>query len=201
MGRYLGPKCRISRREGEDLGFKIRAKGRKNVPGEHGGSRKPRLSDYGVQFREKQKLKRTYGLRERQFKIIYKNAQSMEGSTGDNLLILLESRLDNIVYRMGFAATRNEARQMVSHKSIQINGKVNNIPSYKVKPGEEISFVEKAKNQERIKVAIEAAKQRQDVSWIEIDTANLRGVFKSTPEIADIVGNVNVNLIIELYSK
>ncbi len=206
MARYLGPKCKLSRREGVDLGLKSGVKPHdvkcrsEKAPGQH-GDRRGRLSDYGVQLREKQKMRRTYGMLEKQFRSYYKEAARQKGSTGENLLQLLESRLDNVVYRMGFGATRNEARQLVSHKSILVNGQGVNIPSYQVKPGDVISVRERSKTQLRIKSALDLASQRGFEDWINVDIANMQGTFVSVPEREDLPPDINENLIVELYSK
>jgi small subunit ribosomal protein S4 len=206
MARYLGPKCKLSRREGVDLGLKsgVRAHESKcrseKAPGQH-GERRGRLSDYGNQLREKQKVRRIYGILERQFRGYYAEASRRKGATGENLLQLLESRLDNVVYRMGFGATRSEARQLVSHKAILVNGKAVNIPSYQVATGDVITVREKSKNQLRIGSALELAEQRGFVPWIEVDTKKKEGVFKAVPERIDLPSDINENLIVELYSK
>lgn len=206
MARYIGPKCKLSRREGVDLGLKsgVRAHEDKcrseKAPGMH-GDRRGRLSDYGLQLREKQKVRRTYGVLERQFRNYYKQAARKKGATGENLLQLLECRLDNVVYRMGFGSTRAEARQLVSHKAIQVNGQTVNIPSFQVNPGDVVAVREKAKNQLRITSAIELAEQRGLASWLEVDTNKKEGVFKSVPERMDLPQDLNENLIVELYSK
>lgn len=206
MARYLGPKLKLSRREGTDLFLKsgVRAIETKckleQVPGQH-GARKPRLSDYGVQLREKQKVRRIYGILERQFRNYYKEATRLKGNTGENLLNLLEGRLDNTVYRMGFGATRAEARQMVSHKAIMVNDQVVNIASYQVFPNDVIRVREKAKKQSRIKAALELAEQGEKLSWLEVDAAKMEGVFKRIPERADLSADINEHLIVEFYSK
>jgi small subunit ribosomal protein S4 len=205
MARYLGPTCKLSRREGTDLFLKsgVRALETKckleTAPGVH-GVRRGRLSDYGVQLREKQKVRRTYGVLEKQFRAYYKEAARRKGATGENLLQLLETRLDNVVYRMGFGSTRAESRQLVSHKSILVNGGTVNIPSYQVKPDDVISVREKAKNQLRIKSALDLAAQRE-VEWVEVTAAKLEGTFKRVPDRADLPAEINENLIVELYSK
>ena len=205
MARYLGPTCKLARREGTDLFLKsgVRALDSKckldAAPGVH-GVRRGRLSDYGVQLREKQKLRRTYGVLEKQFRAYYKEAARRKGSTGENLLKLLETRLDNAVYRMGFGSTRAESRQLVSHKSILVNGSTVNIPSYQVKADDVISIREKAKNQLRIKSALDLAAQR-DVEWVEVSAAKLEGTFKRVPDREDLPAEINENLIVELYSK
>jgi small subunit ribosomal protein S4 len=206
MARYLGPKCKLSRREGVDLGLKsgVRAHESKcrseKAPGQH-GERRGRLSDYGNQLREKQKVRRIYGILERQFRGYYFEASRRKGATGENLLQLLESRLDNVVFRMGFGATRSEARQLVSHKAILVNGKAVNVPSYQVAAGDVVTVREKSKNQLRIGSALELAEQRGFVSWIEVDTKKKEGVFKAVPERIDLPSDINENLIVELYSK
>ena len=206
MARYLGPKLKLSRREGTDLFLKsgVRAIDTKckidNPPGQH-GARKPRLSDYGVQLREKQKVRRMYGVLEKQFRNYYKEAARITGNTGENLLVLLEGRLDNVVYRMGYAATRAEARQLVSHKAILVNGKVVNIASFNVKVDDVISIREKAKNQARIKAALELAEQREKPTWLEVDAGKMEGAYKRTPERSDLSADINEQLIVELYSK
>lgn len=206
MARYLGPKCKLSRREGTDLFLKsgvrpLESKCRLEVPPGGVPQRRPRLSDYGVQLREKQKLRRMYGVLERQFRGYYKRAAQLKGSTGENLLRLLEGRLDNVVYRMGFAATRAEARQLVSHKSIEINGKVVNIPSAQVASGDAISVSEKARKQLRIQSAIEIAGQVGLPEWVEVDAKKMSGVLKALPDREEILPDINENLVVELYSK
>ncbi len=206
MARYIGPKCKLSRREGTDLFLKsgVRALDSKckvdTAPGVH-GARRGRLSDYGLQLREKQKVRRIYGILERQFRNYYKNAARLKGATGENLLKLLEGRLDNVVYRMGFGATRAEARQIVSHKAITVNGKSVNIPSYQVVPGDVVAVREKSKSQLRIKSALDLAAQRAPVQWVEVDANKMEGVFKTLPERSDLPSDINENLIVELYSK
>lgn len=206
MARYIGPTCKLARREGTDLFLKsgVRSMDTKcnleTRPGMHGAAR-GRLSDYGLQLREKQKVRRIYGVLEKQFRNYYKEASRLRGSTGENLLKLLESRLDNVVYRMGFGSTRAEARQVVGHRSIMVNGKVLNIPSYQVKPGDVISVREKAKGQLRIRAALELAGQRADVPWMVVDSSTMEGTFKTLPERQDLSQDINENLIVELYSK
>lgn len=206
MARYLGPKLKLSRREGTDLFLKsgVRAIESKckidNAPGVH-GARKPRLSDYGLQLREKQKVRRMYGVLEKQFRNLYKESARLKGNTGENLLALLEGRLDNVVYRMGFGSTRAESRQLVSHKAIVVNGKVVNIPSYKVKVNDTVSIREKAKKQARIASALEISEQREKASWVEVDSKTLEGVYKRVPERSDLSADINEQLIVELYSK
>jgi small subunit ribosomal protein S4 len=206
MARYIGPTCKLSRREGTDLFLKsgvrpLESKCKaENPPGQH-GARRGRLSDYGVQLREKQKVRRMYGVLEKQFRNYYKEAARQKGATGENLLRLLEARLDNVIYRMGFGATRAEARQLVSHRSVLVNGRTVNIPSYQVKPGDVISIREKAKKQLRIQSALALAAQRGDVQWVDINTDKMEGVYKSHPERGDLSSDINEHLIVELYSK
>ncbi|WP_028024639.1 30S ribosomal protein S4 [Enterovibrio calviensis] len=206
MARYLGPKLKLSRREGTDLFLKsgVRAIDTKckidNAPGVH-GARRGRLSEYGVQLREKQKVRRIYGVLEKQFRNYYQEAARLKGNTGENLLQLLEGRLDNVVYRMGFGATRAESRQLVSHKAILVNGKVVNVPSFKVTANDVVSIREKAKNQARIKAALEIAAQRELPTWIEVDSNKMEGTFKRLPERSDLSADINEHLIVELYSK
>ena len=206
MARYLGPKLKLSRREGTDLFLKsgVRAIDSKckidTAPGQH-GARKPRLSDYGSQLREKQKVRRIYGILERQFRNYYKEANRLKGNTGENLLVLLEGRLDNVVYRMGFAATRAEARQLVSHKAIVVNGRVVNIPSFQVSVNDVVAVREKSKKQARIKASLELEEQREKPTWLEVDSAKMEGVFKRVPERSDLSADINEHLIVELYSK
>jgi small subunit ribosomal protein S4 len=207
MARYLGPKCKLSRREGTDLFLKsgirpLDAKCKLDTPpGTTAGQRRSRLSDYGLQLREKQKLRRMYGVLERQFRNYYKTAARKKGSTGENLLKLLEGRLDNTVYRMGFASTRAEARQLVSHKAILVNSQVVNIASYQVTEGDKIEIKEKAKGQMRIKSALDIASQVGLPDWIEVDEKKMSGVLKSLPQREDILPDIDENLVVELYSK
>jgi small subunit ribosomal protein S4 len=206
MARYLGSKLKLSRREGTDLFLKsgVRAIESKckidTPPGQH-GARRGRLSDYGVQLREKQKVRRMYGVLEKQFRNYYKEAARLKGNTGENLLQLLEQRLDNVVYRMGFASTRAEARQLVSHKAVVVNGKVVNIPSFNVKAEDVVAVREKAKKQARIVSALELADQREKPTWLEVDNTKMEGVFKRVPERTDLSADINEQLIVELYSK
>jgi small subunit ribosomal protein S4 len=206
MARYLGPKLKLSRREGTDLFLKsgVRAIESKckidTAPGQH-GARRGRLSDYGVQLREKQKVRRMYGVLEKQFRNYYKEAARLKGNTGENLLQLLEQRLDNVVYRIGFASTRAEARQLVSHKAILVNGKVVNVPSFNVTADDVVSVREKAKKQARIVAALELADQREKPVWIEVDSKKMEGTFKRVPERTDLSADINEQLIVELYSK
>ena len=206
MARYIGPKCKLSRREGTDLFLKsgVRALDSKckaeTVPGVH-GARRGRLSDYGLQLREKQKVRRIYGVLEKQFRGYYAEAARRKGATGENLLQLLESRLDNVVYRMGYGSTRAEARQIVSHRSITVNGEVVNVASYQVAAGDVVAVREKAKTQLRIKAALELAAQRSPVEWIDVDAAKMEGTFKAVPDRAELPAEINEQLIVELYSK
>ncbi|MFQ2540544.1 30S ribosomal protein S4 [Aeromonas caviae] len=206
MARYIGPKLKLSRREGTDLFLKsgVRAIDSKckidTVPGQH-GARKARLSDYGVQLREKQKVRRIYGVLEKQFRNYYRDAARQKGNTGENLLQLLEGRLDNVVYRMGFGATRAESRQLVSHKAIMVNGRVVNVPSFQVSPEDVICVREKAKKQARIKASLEVAGQREKPTWVEVDATKMEGAFKRLPERSDLSADINEQLIVELYSK
>ena len=206
MARYIGPKLKLSRRECTDLFLKsgVRAIDSKckidTAPGQH-GARKARLSDYGVQLREKQKVRRIYGVLEKQFRNYYRDAARQKGNTGENLLQLLEGRLDNVVYRMGFGATRAESRQLVSHKAIMVNGRVVNVPSFQVSPEDVICVREKAKKQARIKASLEVAGQREKPTWVEVDAAKMEGAFKRLPERSDLSADINEQLIVELYSK
>src|SRR5690606_7419829 len=206
MARYRGPTCKLARREGTDLFLKsgvkpLESKCKLEVPPGGAGQRRTRLSDYGVQLREKQKLRRMYGVLERQFRNYYKKASRIKGSTGENLLRMLESRLDNGVYRMGFAATRAEARQLVCHSGIAVNEKVVNIPSYQLKAGDRIEVRERAKSQTRVKAALDIAGQVGFPEWVEVDDKNMRGLLKSLPERDEILPDINENLVVELYSK
>ncbi len=206
MARYLGPKCKLSRREGTDLMHKSRARSldskckMEKIPGHH-ADRRGRLSDYGLQLREKQKLRRMYGVLERQFRNYYKKAARIKGSTGENLLQLLECRLDNVVYRMGFGITRAEARQLISHKAIMVNGKPVNIPSYQVKANDVIAVRERSRKQLRIQEALSVAEQYGMPSWVEVDTKKMEGMFKAVPERGDLPPDINESLVVELYSK
>ncbi len=206
MARYLGPKCKLSRREGTDLFLKSSVRPLESKckietpPGQHGAKRN-RLSDYGIQLREKQKLRRMYGVLERQFRRYYKEAARRTGATGQTLLQILECRLDNVVYRMGFASTRAEARQLVSHKAIEVNGKGVNIPSYQVKAEDVISIREVSKKQLRIQSALQIAKQVGFPEWVEVDDQKMSGKFKAVPERTEFLPDINENLVVELYSK
>ena len=206
MARYLGPKLKLSRREGTDLFLKSGLRGidskcnLESAPGQH-GARRSRLSDYGQQLREKQKVRRMYGVLEKQFRNYYKEAARLKGNTGENLFHLLEARLDNVVYRMGFGSTRAEARQLVSHKAVMVNGKVVNIASFAVSPNDTVVVREKAKKQERIKMALTAAAQREPSPWVEVSSEKLEGTFKRLPERSELSADINEQLIVELYSK
>lgn len=206
MARYTGPSCKLSRREGTDLFLKSRGKSLESKckldqrPGQHGAKR-TRNSDYALQLRAKQRLRRIYGVLEKQFRNYYKAADLQKGATGQNLLNYLESRLDNVVYRMGFASTRAEARQLVSHKAILVNDGLNNIPSYKVNIGDKISVREKAKSQQRVKEALIVAEQYGIPQWVEVNLKDMSGVFKSLPDRTDLGSEINEQLVVELYSK
>ena len=206
MARYTGPRLKLARREGTDLMLtsgvrplesKCKAE---SPPGMH-GARRQRLSDFAVQLREKQKVRRIYGVLEKQFRNYYKRADQQKGATGENLLRMLESRLDNVVYRMGFGSTRAESRQLVSHKSIEVNGEVVNIPSYQVKPEDVVSVREKSRGQLRIQSALQLAAQRTPSAWVDVDATKLSGVFKRSPDREELPSEINENLIVELYSK
>ena len=206
MARYLGPKLKLSRREGTDLFLKsgVRPIDSKckidNAPGQH-GIRRGRLSDYAVQLREKQKVRRIYGVLEKQFRNYYKAADRKKGATGENLLKLLECRLDNVVYRMGFGSTRAESRQLVSHKSITVNGGIVNIASYQVKPEDIVAVTEKSRAQLRIQAALQLASQRGQVDWVDVSAEKMEGTFKRLPDREELPAEINENLIVELYSK
>lgn len=206
MAKYVGPKWKLQRREGTNLqlksGLRDDNKGKKltNPPGVHGAKR-TRLTDYGTQLRMKQLIRRYYGVLEKQFRRCYQQADKIKGSTGENLLRILESRLDNVVYRMGFASTRAEARQIVNHKAITVNGQVVNIPSYSVKKGDVIEVREKAKGQLRILAAVDLAKQREPAEWVEVNTKQLSGQIKALPGLSEFPQEFKVNMVVELYSK
>ena len=206
MARYTGPKCKLAHREGTDLFLKSARRSldskckMESAPGQH-GAKKPRLSGYGLQLREKQKIRRIYGVLERQFRRYFAEADRKKGSTGELLLQLLESRLDNVVYRMGFASTRAEARQLVAHKALMVNGQVVNIPSFRVKAGDVVTIREKAKKQVRIQEALALAAQIGLPSWVAVDTSKLEGTFKNVPERAELYGDINEQLVVEFYSK
>ena len=209
MARYIGPTCKLARREGADLGLKSPARALdskcklEQKPGQHGATaRKGKLSDYATQLREKQKVKRIYGLLERQFRNYYKKASTKKGNTGENLLQMLEQRLDNVVYRMGFAVTRPQARQLVSHKGVLVNGKAVNLPSYQVKAGDNIALTERAQKHLNVQEAVNLSQQMDLVpSWCEVDAKKFAGVFKAVPDRADLPSDINEALIVELYSK
>lgn len=206
MARYIGPKCKLSRREGVDLGLKSVARpleSKCNIerpPGQH-GARRPRMSDYGLQLREKQKLRRIYGVLERQFRNYYKEAARLKGSTGENLLKLLETRLDNVVYRMGFGSTRAESRQLVSHRAVLVNGRVVNIPSYQVKPEDVVAIREKSRNQTRVQYALQLAQGVGFAEWVDVDVNKMTGTLKRIPDRSDLPPDINESLVVELYSK
>ena len=209
MARNLDPKCKQCRREGEKLFLKgekcftdkCGIEKRSYPPGQHGQRRGGRLSDYGVQLREKQKLRKIYGILEKQFRSYYAEADRLKGVTGENLLHLVESRLDNVVYRMGIGVSRSESRQLVRHNSITVNGNRVNIPSYQVKPGDQVAVAEASKNQLRVKAATEAADERGFPEWVEVDVKKLTGTFKNKPQRDDLPPTINESLIVELYSK
>jgi small subunit ribosomal protein S4 len=208
VARYIGSVCRLCRREGGKLYLKgercytdkCAVEKRAYPPGQH-GQRRTRVSDYGLQLREKQKLRRIYGVMEKQFLDYYKEADRRKGSTGDNLLQLLEGRLDNVIYRMGFGASRSESRQLLRHNSILVNGKRLNIPSYQVKPNDEITVSNSAKDQIRVKASMEAAEQRGVADWLDVDFKAMKGVFRSMPDRSDLPGEIDESLVIALYSK
>ncbi len=208
MARYTDASCRLCRREGEKLFLKgekcftekCAIERRNQVPGQH-GAKQARLSDYGAHLREKQKVRRIYGVLEAQFRLTYKEAERRKGVTGENLLQILESRLDSVVYRMGFAASRTEARQVVRHNGILVNGRRVNIPSYRAKPGDVVEVNEKAKSQLRVKGAVEAAEGRGFPEWVEVDAKALKGTFKALPQRSELPASINESLVIELYSK
>ena len=209
MARNLDPKCRQCRREGEKLFLKgekcftdkCGVERRAYPPGQHGQKKNTRLSDYGGQLREKQKVRRIYGMLEHQFRLTYRSAEIQRGITGENLLQLLESRLDNVSYRMGFGASRSEARQVVRHNGILVNGKRVNIPSYQVRTGDVVEIADNAKMQLRVKAALLAAEQRGFPEWVEVDTKAMKGTYKSKPQRSELPASINEHLIVELYSK
>ena len=207
MARYLGPKCKLARREGTDLFLKSARRSLDSKckldtkPGQHGVKSGMRMSDYGKQLREKQKLRRTYGILERQFRLCFQRAAKGKGSTGENLMRILESRLDNVVYRMGLGSTRSEARQLVGHRSIVVNGKVLNIPSAIVKPGDSVSVTERAKGQLRIQDSLQLAEKVGFPSWVEVDVKKMSGTFKGAPDRSEFGQDINESLVVELYSK
>ncbi len=206
MARYMGPKCKLSRREGTDLMLKSGVRDHKTKcksekrPGQHGEAR-TRLSGYGIQLREKQKIRRFYGVLEKQFSLYYKLAAKQKGSTGENLMTLLERRLDNVVYRMGFASTRAEARQLVAHKAILVNDKVVNIASFLVEVGAVVSIRPKAKGQGRIQAALALSEQRVASDWVQVEAGQYKGSLNRYPTLEDLSSLFNVNLVVELYSK
>jgi small subunit ribosomal protein S4 len=207
VARYTGPKAKLSRREGTDLFLKSARRSLADKckldskPGQHGRTSGSRTSDYGLQLREKQKVKRMYGILERQFRRYFEMAERRRGNTGANLLALLECRLDNVVYRMGLASTRAEARQLVSHKAISVNGTTLNIPSAQVRPNDVITIREKAKKQTRVQDSLSLAEQSGFPAWVSVDKVKMEGIFKSVPERSDIAADVNESLIVELYSR
>ena len=207
MARYIGPKCKLSRRQGVDLALKGRGRAIESKcqldkpPGQHGDNRGRRQSDYATQLREKQKLRYIYGILERQFRNYYQQAAQRKGATGENLLKLLESRLDNVVYRMGFGTTRAEARQLVSHKAITVNGSVVNIPSYQVSAKDVVAVRERAKKQVRIQDSLTVAEQLGFPEWLDVNTKKMEGIFKAAPERSELPADINESLVVELYSK
>jgi small subunit ribosomal protein S4 len=207
VARYIGPKAKLSRREGTDLFLKSARRSLDSKckldskPGQHGRTSGARTSDYGNQLREKQKVKRIYGILERQFRRYFAEADRRKGNTGETLLKLLEARLDNVAYRMGFGSTRAEARQLVSHKAFTVNGTVVNIASYQVKPGDVVAVREKAKKQARIMEALSLAEQVGMPSWVAVDAKKMEGTFKAVPDRSEIANDVNESLIVELYSR
>jgi small subunit ribosomal protein S4 len=207
VARYLGPKLKLSRREGTDLYLKS---ARRTVdskckldskPGQHGRTSGARTSDYGTQLREKQKVKRMYGVLERQFRRYFEEADRIRGNTGENLIALLEKRLDNVVYRMGFGSTRAEARQLVSHKAIVVNGQTVNIPSYSVKAGDTVAIREKSKKQVRVADSLQLLQQSGFPSWVSVDSTKMEGIFKQVPDRTDVAQDINESMIVELYSR
>ncbi len=206
MARYIGPKCKLSRREGTDLYLKsgirpLESKCKLESPPGVQGAKRGRPSDYAIQLREKQKLRRLYGVLEKQFRNYYKKAAQRKGSTGENLLSLLECRLDNVVYRMGFGSTRAEARQLISHKSILVDGSIVNVPSYQIASDQVIAVREKSKKQARIAESIELGQQRGVPDWMDVDVKKMEGIFKSVPDRSDLPAEINESLVVELYSK
>ena len=208
MARYIGAKCRLCRREGEKLFLKgekchtskCSMENRAFPPGQH-GQRRGRLTDYATQLREKQKMRRVYGILEKQFRLYYKMADNKKGSTGENLLQLLENRLDNVVYRMGFGVSRSESRQLVRHNAITVNGQKVNIPSYQVKANDVIAIREASKSQIRIKASLDLAAQHGFSDWIDVDVTKMQGTYKNVPERSELPAEINEHLIVELYSK
>jgi len=207
VARYVGPRCKLSRREGTDLGFKSARRSleskckQDSKPGQHGRVSGARTSDYGKQLREKQKVKRMYGMLERQFRRYFAKAAGQKGNTGESLLKLLESRLDNVVYRMGFGSTRAEARQLVSHCAVLVNGRVVNIPSAQVRPNDVVAIAEKSRAQARIISSLELAEQNGFPGWVTVDPKKMEGTFKQMPDRTDLPSEINESLIVELYSR
>ena len=207
MAKYTGSKCKLMRREGTDLYLKSGSRALdtkcnlEKKPGQPGDARRSKMSDYSIQLREKQKVKRIYGILEKQFRNYYKKSASRKGSTGENLLNMLETRLDNVVYRIGLGSTRAESRQLVNHKNIEVNGEVVNIPSYQVCPKDKISLRDSKKEQIRVKLSMSLAEVRGSNDWIEVDTKNLSGIFIRDPERKELPAEINESLIVELYSK
>lgn len=207
MARYTGPKCKLSRREGIDLFLKSARRSLESKckldskPGQHGRTSGARTSDYGLQLREKQKLKRMYGIMEKQFRKYFAEAERQKGNTGEKLIQLLESRLDNVVYRMGFGSTRAEARQLVSHRAIELNGRTADIPSMLIKSGDVVAIREKSKSQSRIREAVDLASGNGFPQWVEVDTSKLVGTFKQVPDRADVARDINESMVVELYSR
>ncbi|MFZ9813226.1 MAG: 30S ribosomal protein S4 [Burkholderiaceae bacterium] len=207
MARYVGPRCKLSRREGTDLGFKSARRSleskckQDSKPGQHGRVSGARTSDYGKQLREKQKVKRMYGMLERQFRRYFDKSSAQKCNTGESLLQLFESRLDNVVYRMGFGSTRAEARQLVSHRAVMVNGHVVNIPSAQVRPNDIVAITEKSRGQGRIASSLELAEQNGFPSWVTVDAKKMEGTFKQLPDRADLSSEINESLIVELYSR
>jgi len=207
MARYIGPKCKLSRREGTDLFLKSARRSLdskcklESKPGQHGRISGARTSDFGLQLREKQKLKRMYGVLEKQFRKYFAEAERRRGNTGEMLIQLLESRLDNVVYRMGFGSTRAEARQLVNHRSVELNGKPADIASIIVKPGDVISIREKSKGQLRIRESLDLASGQGFPQWVEVDASKLSGTFKQVPDRSDVARDVNESMVVELYSR
>ncbi len=208
MARYIGAKCRLCRREGEKLflkgekcySSKCPIENRPFPPGQH-GQRRSRLSDYALQLRQKQKLRRMYGVLEKQFRLYYKEADRRKGSTGENLLKILEGRLDNVVYRMGFASSRDEARQLVRHNGITVNGRKLNIPSYQVRPEDVVAVAENTRKHLRVQSSVDMAQQRGIPDWLDVDAKGMKGIFKAVPERSELPPEINENLVVELYSK
>ena len=207
MARYVGPRCKLSRREGTDLGLKSARRSLDSKckldskPGQHGRTSGARTSDYGKQLREKQQVKRIYGTLERQFRRYFAMASRKKGNTGESLLKLLESRLDNVVFRMGFGSTRAEARQLVSHRAVLVNGRVCNIPSAQIRPNDVVAIAEKCRGQARIISSLELAEQNGFPLWVTVDSKKMEGVFKQMPDRADLPAEINESLIVELYSR